>query len=109
MPSAEALGLLCIRCVRQERDKERAGVVKKRGGNDTSLNSAMFDSARVRGVSVATTLSIASCVGSHFPCDVFFASEGNTTSKKTVFLFLCSFFLLLSNLPPVFVKRNVQN
>ena len=48
--------------------------------------------------SVATTLSIASCVGSHFPCDVFFASEGKTTSKKTVFLFLCSFFfLLLSN------------
>ena len=43
--------------------------------------------------SVATTLSIASCVGSHFPCDVFFASEGKTTSKKTVFLFLCSLFL----------------
>ena len=42
--------------------------------------------------SVATTLSIASCVGCHFPCDVFFASEGKTTSKKTVFLFLCSFF-----------------
>ena len=32
-------------------------------------------------------------VGSHFPCDLFFASEGKTTSKKTVFLFLCSFFL----------------
>ena len=42
---------------------------------------------------VATTLSIASSVGSHFPCDVFFASEGKTTSKKTVFRFLCSFFL----------------
>ena len=43
------------------------------------------------GFSVATTLSIASCVGSHFPVDVFFASEGKKTSKKTVFLFLCSF------------------
>ena len=43
--------------------------------------------------SVATTLSIASCLGSHFPHDVFFASEGKTTSKKTVFLFLCSVFL----------------
>ena len=43
--------------------------------------------------SVGTTLSIASCVGSHFSYDVFFASEGKTTSKKTVFLFLCSFFL----------------
>ena len=60
--------------------------------------------------SVATTLMIASCVGSHFPYDVFFASEGKTTSKKTVFQFLCSFFsLLLSNLLNVFVKGNVQN
>ena len=42
--------------------------------------------------SVATALSIASCVGSHFPDDVFFATEGKTTSKKTVFLFPCSFF-----------------
>ena len=42
---------------------------------------------------VATTLSIASCVGSDFPCDVFFASEGKTTSKKTVFLFNLFFFL----------------
>ena len=45
------------------------------------------------GFSVVTTLSIALCVGSHFPYDVFFASEGKSTSKKTVFLFLCSFFL----------------
>ena len=42
---------------------------------------------------MATALSIALCVGSHFPCDVFFARAGKTTSKKTVFLFLCSFFL----------------
>ena len=41
--------------------------------------------------SVATTLYIASCVGSHFPHDVFFASEGKTTSKQTVFLFVCFF------------------
>ena len=46
--------------------------------------------------SVATTLSIASCVGSHFPFDVFFASEGKTTSKKDslsvpLFFFLTSF------------------
>ena len=46
--------------------------------------------------SVATTLSIASCVGCHFPCDVFFPSEGKTTSKKDslsvpLFFFLTSF------------------
>ena len=43
-----------------------------------------------------TTLSIASCVGCDFPCDVFFPSEGKTTSKKDrlsvpLFFFLTSF------------------
>ena len=46
--------------------------------------------------SVATALSITSGVGCHFPCDVFFASEGKTTSKKTVFLFLFFSFFLTS-------------
>ena len=70
------------------------GVVKKRGVETTHrcilqcLTQLGFEA-----FSVTTTLLIASCVGSHFPRDVFFASEGKTTSKKTVFLFHCSFFL----------------
>ena len=50
-------------------------------------------------------------VGHHFPCEVFLASEGRTISKKTAFLFFCSFFLTSSgsdkNLPTHFRGKKI--
>ena len=76
-----------------------------RGGNDASVHSAMWFEA----FPVAATLSITSCVGCHFPCDVFFASGRKTTSKRQSFCSFVRFLVLGSNLLTVFGKRNEQD
>ena len=58
--------------------------------------------------SVATTLSIASCVGCHFPCDVFFPSEGKTTSKKDSLSVPLFFFPTCFEFTNCLRERNVQ-
>ena len=69
-----------------------SGIKKKEGGVATTHRCILrcLTQLGFEAFSVATTLSIASCVGRHFPCDVFFPSEGKKPQKRQSF---CSFVL----------------
>ena len=86
------------------------GNEKEGGGNDASLHSAMFDSARVRGV--LRCYDAIDRVVRGFSLSLWCLLcewRQKRPQKRQSFCSFVLFFLLLSNLLTVFVKRNVQN